>query len=117
MSHKNNCLDRRTRVHLGIRRRVHGTSNRPRLSVYKSNRYVYTQIIDDNKGITLVEASSVSFGKNNVTLDCSKRVGEILAERALDKGIDSVVFDRSGYKYHGNVKVLADAARAKGLKF
>lgn len=118
MSYKGNKLDnRRTKIHLGIRSRIHGTAEKPRLSVYKSNKYIYAQLIDDMTGRTLAEASSLKLGSHSVNLDISTKVGEMLAERSTSAGIVNVVFDRSGYKYHGNVKALADGARSKGLKF
>ncbi len=103
-----------------VRKRVRGTSERPRLTIYKSNRYIYAQIIDDTKGITLCAASSLDkefnpkLGKD---VESAKKVGELIAKRALDKGIKRVVFDRRGYKYHGRVKALADSAREAGLDF
>jgi large subunit ribosomal protein L18 len=106
---------------LRIRRKITGTSDMPRLNVYRGNKHIYTQIIDDTKGCTLASASSRSkelIGKiNGNTCDTAKEVGNLLAEKAKEKGIERVVFDRGGYKYHGKVKALADAARAGGLKF
>lgn len=104
-----------------VRRTLSGTPERPRLSVYRGNRHIYTQIIDDTQGVTLVAASSVSkelAGKlKGNTCETAKEVGMLLAAKAIAKGIEQVVFDRGGYKYHGKVKALADAARAGGLKF
>jgi large subunit ribosomal protein L18 len=104
--------------HLRIRSKLHGTPERPRLSVFRSNTNIYAQIIDDVNGVTLVSASSlkdVKKGAGNV--EGAKAVGKLIAERAKDKKITSVVFDRSGYLYHGRVKALADAAREAGLEF
>lgn len=108
--------------HSRVRRKVSGTSERPRLAVFRSLRHVYAQIIDDSQGLTLAAASSldkeVSTKKNGQPKsDVSKAVGSLLAERAKSGGIKSVVFDRGGNKYHGRVKALADAAREGGLKF
>jgi large subunit ribosomal protein L18 len=102
---------------------VAGTGERPRLAVYKSDRYVYAQVIDDERGRTLVAATSLEpelKGKmkgGTANKAAAKAVGEAVAERALASGIKTVVFDRGGYRYHGKVKELADAARAKGLEF
>jgi large subunit ribosomal protein L18 len=115
--------ERRQRAHQRVRVRVKGTAERPRLSIYKSVKYIYAQVIDDVLGHTLAQASSADpdirqrltgAGSNK---DAAKVVGEVVAERAREKGIEKVVFDRGGYIYHGNVKVLADAARDKGLQF
>lgn len=104
-----------------IRRVVSGTTARPRLSVYRGNRHIYTQIIDDTRGVTLVAASSMSkelAGKlKGNTCETAREVGMLLAAKAIAQGIEQVVFDRGGYKYHGKVKALAEAARAGGLKF
>lgn len=102
-----------------VRKKVVGTTSKPRLSVFKSAKHIYAQIIDDAHGVTLVAASSqdkekVSGGGN---ISGAKKVGELVAERAKAKKLDSVVFDRNGFQYHGRVKALADAAREKGLKF
>lgn len=114
---------RRHRAHLRVRRRVVGTEDRPRLSVYKSLRYIYAQVIDDSRGVTLVAASSGEPGLRErldgqgANREAARTVGEVLAERAREKGIAKVVFDRGGYVYHGGVKELAEAAREKGLEF
>ncbi len=115
--------ERRERAHLRVRTRVRGTAERPRLSIYKSLKFFYAQVIDDDRGVTLAQASSsdpeirqrITGSASNK--DAAKVVGEIVAERARAKGIERVVFDRGGYIYHGNVKALADAAREKGLQF
>jgi large subunit ribosomal protein L18 len=115
--------ERRTRAHQRVRMRVRGTAERPRLSIYKSLKYFYAQVIDDDRGVTLAQANSTDAEvRQRITgsasnKDAAKVVGEIVAERARAKGIEKVVFDRGGYVYHGNVKVLADAAREKGLQF
>ena len=111
----------RRRVHERIRKKVLGTSERPRLNIYRSLNHIYVQVIDDLKGMTLVSASSAEGKKENRTsggnLAAAKSVGKAIAERAKSKGIAKVVFDRGGYIYHGRVKALADAAREAGLKF
>jgi large subunit ribosomal protein L18 len=111
----------RRRVHERIRKKLMGTSERPRLNVYRSLNHIYVQVIDDLKGSTLVAASSAE-GKEEArtkggNLAAAKNVGKAIAERAKAKGIDKVVFDRGGYIYHGRVKALADAAREAGLQF
>jgi large subunit ribosomal protein L18 len=114
---------KRTRAHQRLRQRVQGTVERPRLSVFKSSRYVYAQVIDDHSGNTLAQASSMEAAvRTGVTAGATskaaaRRVGEVLGERAKAKGITKVVFDRGGYIYHGKVKELADGARASGLEF
>ena len=109
---------RRLRIRRGIRNKITGTAERPRLSVFKSNKGIYAQIIDDVKGHTLASASSVGIGvKDNTTVEKSKDVGLELAKKAKAGGIESVVFDRNGYLYHGKVKALAEGAREGGLKF
>jgi len=110
-------VQRRIRIKLGIRSKVSGSADRPRISVFKSNKGIYAQIIDDVAGKTLAAASSFELGKKNITVDTSKEVGKALAEKAKGNGIESVVFDRGGYPYHGNVRALAEGAREGGLKF
>lgn len=112
-----NKISRRLKIRNGIRRKLAGTKEKPRLCVYKSNRAIYAQIIDDSVGHTLVYASSAEIGKKSITVEASKEVGKKLAEKAVAGGIENVVFDRSGYLYHGRVKALADGAREGGLKF
>jgi large subunit ribosomal protein L18 len=112
----------RKRVHARVRMKVSGTPERPRLSVYRSVGHIYTQIIDDGTGRTLVSASSVDKEvkkglKGGGNIAAAKSVGKIIAERAKAAGVSKVVFDRGGYKYHGRVKALADAAREAGLQF
>lgn len=104
--------------HRRIRRRVRGSSDRPRLSVFRSNKQIYAQVIDDQAGHTLVSASSIEDGLiDDGKIDSAQNVGKLLAERAIQHGISKVVFDRGGYKYHGRVKALAEAARSEGLDF
>jgi large subunit ribosomal protein L18 len=102
--------------HARIRKTLAGSGERPRLSVYRSNTGIYAQIIDDSKGVTLV-ASSSKVLKVGKTVAAAKQVGDDVAKKALAKGIKAVVFDRSGYLYHGRIKALADAAREAGLIF
>jgi large subunit ribosomal protein L18 len=113
-------LSRRDRIKMGIRKRLSGSSVRPRLSVYRSNKGIYAQIIDDVSGKTLVSASSLSKDFNaekGTKIDQSVAVGKLVAEKAIAAGIKDVVFDRNGYLYHGRVKSLADGAREGGLNF
>ncbi len=109
---------RRERIKLGIRKNLEGTSLRPRLSVFRSNKAIYAQLIDDINGHTLVSASSPELDKKSrLNVATSKQVGKKVAEKAVASGIKEVVFDRNGYLYHGNVKALAEGAREGGLKF
>ncbi|MCL2715605.1 MAG: 50S ribosomal protein L18 [Alphaproteobacteria bacterium] len=110
---------RKQRVRLALRRSAGG---RPRLSVFRSSKHIYAQVIDDQKGVTLASASSLEkvmreSGRTGADIDAAKAVGKLLAERAAQKGVSEVVFDRGGYLYHGRVKALADAARESGLTF
>lgn len=112
----------RSRRKRRIRKKVFGTSERPRLTVYRSLKHIYAQIIDDAKGHTLVAASTLSRSVREVlsaggNKDAAAKVGQVIAREALAKGITAVVFDRNGYKFHGRVKALAEAAREAGLKF
>ena len=109
--------ERRERIKKGVRKKISGTNERPRLSVFRSNTGIYAQIIDDVKGVTLASASSVELGKKTVNKENSKDVGKKLAEKAVASGIQSIVFDRNGYLYHGNIQAFADGAREGGLKF
>ena len=110
--------ERRTRIKQGIRRKLEGTTERPRLSVFRSNKGIYAQIIDDLKGVTLAAASTTELGdKTTLNMESSKSVGKKLAEKAVSSGIESIVFDRNGYLYHGNIKAFAEGAREGGLKF
>jgi large subunit ribosomal protein L18 len=112
----------RNRIHLRIRKRLSGTADRPRLVVFRSLKYVYAQLVDDTKGTTLVAASTVekevrSDLANGGNRAAGKAVGKAIAARAQSKGITTVVFDRGGFRYHGVIKELADAAREAGLQF
>jgi len=109
----------RNRIHRRIRRKLRGTAERPRLAVFRSVAHIYAQVIDDSEGKTLVAASSVDKGAKTKggNVAGAKAIGKLVADRAKEKGIKSVVFDRGGYQYHGRVKALADAARAAGLEF
>jgi large subunit ribosomal protein L18 len=122
--------ERRERAHLRVRSRVRGTEERPRLSIYKSLKYIYAQVIDDSRGVTLAQASSADLdvrggltgegdakAPGTASQVAAKLVGEKVAERAKAKGVSKVVFDRGGYIYHGKVKAVAEAAREKGLQF
>jgi large subunit ribosomal protein L18 len=104
-----------------IRKKINGTGEAPRLAVYRSNKQIYVQVIDDLKGVTLLSACSkekeIAAQTGIKKIDQAKLVGQLLATKCKEKGIEKVVFDRSGYKYHGRVKSLADAAREGGLKF
>jgi large subunit ribosomal protein L18 len=114
---------RRERAHFRVRSTVAGTAERPRLSVFKSLRYLYAQLIDDNHGVTVAAVSSLEpelksqLGAGTGNIAAAKLVGATIAERAKQAGIEKVVFDRGGYVYHGKVKALAEAAREKGLDF
>jgi large subunit ribosomal protein L18 len=112
----------RDAVRLRVRRKVQGSAERPRLSVFKSGKHIYAQVIDDKTGRTVAHASSLDAdlkkaGKVGANLSTATRVGKLVAQRAKAKGIAKVVFDRGGYIYHGNVKAVAEAAREKGLQF
>lgn len=107
----------RLKRHARIRKKLSGTSTTPRLNIFRSNTNIYAQIIDDEKGVTLVSASSLDMKLNGSNIENAKKVGTEIAKRALEKGITEVVFDRGGYQYHGKVESLADAAREAGLKF
>jgi large subunit ribosomal protein L18 len=115
-------VEARRRVRVRIQQKVRGSQGRPRLAIFKSGRHIYAQVIDDASGTTLAHASSLDAGlkkeeKNGANVGTAKRVGKLVADRAKEKGIARVVFDRGGYVYHGKVKALADAAREGGLEF
>lgn len=119
---KTNARSGRARRHRRIRSRVTGTNARPRLNVFRSNAHIYAQVIDDTMGHTLAAASTVDASlrskmAENTKQDEAKLVGQLIAERALAAGVQQVVFDRGGYRYHGRIQALADAAREAGLKF
>jgi large subunit ribosomal protein L18 len=111
----------RKRVHTRIRTKMSGTAERPRLNVYRSLNHIYTQVIDDANGVTIASASTVAKkgteAKAGGNIEAAKAVGKLIAERAKEKGVTKVVFDRGGYLYHGRIKALADAAREAGLEF
>ena len=111
----------RIRRHRRVRKKVHGTAVRPRLAVFRSNKHISAQVIDDDAGVTLVAASSVEAGQRELggggTVAAAARVGELVAQRAKDAGITTVVFDRGGFAYHGRIAAIADAARDAGLEF
>ncbi|MFB9276832.1 50S ribosomal protein L18 [Cohnella cellulosilytica] len=111
----------RLKRHLRVRKKISGTNERPRLSVFRSSKHIYAQLIDDVKGVTLASASTVDKELvevgNGGNVEAARKVGELIAKRAKDKGYESVVFDRGGYLYHGRIQALADAAREAGLQF
>ena len=109
----------RIKRHSRVRSKISGTAERPRLSVFRSESNIYAQIIDDAAGVTLASASTVekAFEGTGSNCEAAKKIGAVIAERALQKGIEEVVFDRGGYIYHGRVKALAEGAREGGLKF
>ena len=111
-----NKIERRIKIKFRIRKKIVGTAERPRLSVFRSNKQIYAQVINDKAGVTLAAASSLGFEKMNKT-ELAKKVGLLLAEKAKAAGVESVVFDRNGYLYHGRVQSLADGAREGGLNF
>jgi large subunit ribosomal protein L18 len=114
-------LERRSRIRMRIRKKINGTAEKPRLAVFRSNKQIYVQLVDDLNKVTILAVSSKEkeiAGKTGIKkTEQAKLVGQSLAVKCKEKGIDSVVFDRSGYKYHGRVKSLAEAAREGGLKF
>ena len=122
MINKANKNKVRVRKHVRVRKKISGTAACPRLDVFRSLSHIYAQIIDDEKGVTLVAASTldkaikdkIAFGGN---VEAAKEVGKLVAEKAIEAGITEVVFDRGGYPYHGRVKALADSAREAGVKF
>ena len=119
MINRPNTRAQRMKRHSRVRGKISGTPERPRLSVFRSENHIYAQVIDDVAGNTLVSASTVekSFEGNGSNIEAAKKIGALVAERALQKGIEEVVFDRGGYIYHGRVQALAEGAREAGLKF
>jgi large subunit ribosomal protein L18 len=122
MMKKENRQDERIYRHLRVRKKMRGTVDRPRINVFRSLKHIYAQIIDDEKGCTLVSASTLDPEikeklKSTRDIEAAKIIGSLLAKRALSKNIKKVVFDRSGYLYHGRIKALADSARNEGLEF
>ncbi|HEX6893376.1 MAG TPA: 50S ribosomal protein L18 [Chryseolinea sp.] len=116
MAGKNN--ERRERIKLSVRNKISGTKDRPRLSVFRSNKGLFVQVIDDENGKTIASASTIELGeKAKLNQENSKNVGKKIAEKALASGVNTIVFDRNGYLYHGNIKALAEGAREGGLKF
>ena len=103
--------------HRRVRKNIRGVSTRPRLAVFRSSKHIYAQVIDDDRGHTLAAATSLEMKRDDTKTDVAKAVGEKIAQSALSAGVTKVVFDRGGYKYHGRVKALADAARSEGLSF
>ncbi|MFO7547855.1 MAG: 50S ribosomal protein L18 [Acidimicrobiia bacterium] len=114
-----NRLAARSRRHDRVRKKIWGSADRPRLAVYRSNRYIYAQVVDDDRGHTVAAASSQETGlrDRSLTVETAAEVGKLVAERAREAGVSSVVFDRGGYRFHGRVKALADSARDGGLEF
>jgi large subunit ribosomal protein L18 len=120
MARTEHKLELRRRRHARVRRRVHGSASRPRLAVFRSNKHISAQLIDDDAGRTLAAASSIEGelrGASGGNIDAAANVGKLVAARAKDAGVATVVFDRGGFAYHGRVAALADAARAEGLEF
>jgi large subunit ribosomal protein L18 len=113
----NKKLTGRKKVHRRIRKKIFGTAERPRLCVFRSNREIYAQLIDDEKGVTLLQETSLKAELTGTKVDVAKLVGQKIAEKAKSNGVESVVFDRGGYLYHGRVKSLAEGAREGGLVF
>lgn len=120
MINKGDKNEARLKRHLRVRKKIQGTSERPRLNIFRSSKHMYAQIVDDTKSVTLAAASTkekeLTVG-NGGNIEAARKVGELIAARAKEKGVERVVFDRSGYLYHGRVKALADAAREGGLEF
>ena len=120
MARTDHKLELRRRRHSRVRRKVHGSAERPRLAVFRSNKHISAQLIDDLSGRTLVSASTVEASLRETgggNIEAAKAVGTLVASRAKDAGVTTVVFDRGGFAYHGRVAALADAARAQGLEF
>lgn len=116
---KKNKKTQKERRHRRVRAKIQGTDERPRLCVFRSNKHIYAQIIDDEKGWTLVSASDleVKDSKKDKKTDLAQKVGQLIAQKAKEKKIKTVVFDRGGFRYHGRIKTLADEARKQGLQF
>lgn len=117
---KPNKNDVRKKRHARVRSKLTGTESRPRLNVFRSNKHIYAQLIDDANGVTVASASTLDKDVNvegTKNTDAAKLVGELIAKRAVEKGYTEIVFDRGGYLYHGRIKALADAARENGLQF
>jgi len=116
---KNSKKRQKEKRHRKVRAKIYGTEERPRLCVFKSNKHIYAQVINDEKGFTLVSASDLEIKdlKKDKKIDLAQKVGELVAKKAKDKKIEAVVFDRGGFRYHGRVKTLAEEARKQGLQF
>lgn len=116
---KKNKKTQKERRHRKVRAKIQGTDERPRLCVFRSNKHIYAQIIDDEKGRTLISASDleVKDSKKDKKTDLAQKVGQLIAQKAKEKKIKTVVFDRGGFRYHGRIKTLADEARKQGLQF
>jgi large subunit ribosomal protein L18 len=110
-------VERRIKIKYRVRNKISGTTERPRMSVFRSNKQIYVQIIDDTKGKTIASASSLAISEKMPKGQQAEKVGGMIAQKAIEAGITSVVFDRNGYLYHGRIKQVADAARNAGLKF
>jgi large subunit ribosomal protein L18 len=110
-------IERRLKIKRGIRAKISGSASRPRMTVFRSNKQIYVQLIDDLTGVTLASASSLGMTEKVAKKEQAAKVGELIAKKAQEAGITTVVFDRNGYLYHGRVKEVADAARNGGLKF
>lgn len=120
MISKGDKNEARVKRHLRVRKKITGTAERPRLNIFRSSKHMYAQIIDDTTGVTLAAASTKDKGLevgNGGNVEAARQVGALIAQRAKEKGVSKVVFDRSGYLYHGRVQALADAAREAGLEF
>lgn len=117
MIKKVNRNEARLRRHARVRKNISGTQETPRLNVFKSNKAVYVQLINDAEGITIASASTKELNLNTNNVEACKQVGELIAKKAKDAGVETVVFDRGGYKYHGKIAAIADSARENGLKF
>jgi len=109
--------EKRQKIKRRVRRNIFGTAERPRLSVYRSNKEIYAQLVDDNAGVTIASASSREKVEGATKTEKANSVGKLIAEKAKAKGVETIVFDRNGFVYHGRIKALADGAREGGLKF
>ncbi len=117
MNKQSQKITKRTRRHMRVRAKINGTTKRPRLSVFKSNKGIYLQIIDDSKGITIASASAKEIKADKINAETGKKLGQLIAKKAKENKITEIVFDRGGYKYHGKIRAIAEGAREEGLKF
>ena len=117
MSSTKTSAELRARRHARVRRKIAGTSERPRLAVFRSSKHIYVQLIDDSTGRTLASASTVADKQEGAKSEAARVIGRLIAERAIAAGIENVVFDRGGFRYHGRIAAIAEAARQAGLKF